>query len=189
MTQFAKPLPLSAWTLWPETTGITIFLPDQHCLSLCMNEVYGSEIDVLSWNFALADRDFKYRAVLFGMRATLHPTKPLLMMIDSGNDDRWERFYWGEGKVGHGHFIIEALEMLVNFNFPDSLKVMQPENLPPAVRYLQCNGSFEGHRHCASAGSHHVYVDDIGAACRNEKFLVKTDCEMVQYQSDWIPGW
>jgi hypothetical protein len=89
--------------------------PSGPALSLCMNKVYGSDIDVLSWDFALADGDFHYKSALFGMRATLHPTKPLLMMIDSGDDERWKKFSWGEGKVGVALLDTERLGKLVSF--------------------------------------------------------------------------
>jgi hypothetical protein len=163
--------------------------PSGPALSLCINKVYGSDIDILSWDFALADGDFHYRSALFGMRATLHPTKPLLMMIDSGNDQRWKKFFWGEGKVGVALLDTQGLARLVSLSFPDSLKVTNPEQLPPALRYLQCNGSIEGHFHCQSGAAHHVCNDDIGALCRENKFLIKDSCDMVKYQSDWNSGW
>ena len=163
--------------------------PSGPALSLCMNNVYGSDIDVLNWDFSLADGDFKYRAALFGMRAALHPARPLLMMVDRGDDDRWKKISWGEGKVGVGLFDTQELEKLVYFHFPDSLKAMHLERLAPAVRYLQCNGSTEGHRHCQSGASHHVCNDEIGALCRDNKFLIKNSCDAVKYQSDWNPGW
>ena len=163
--------------------------PSGPALSLCMDNVYGPDIDVLNWDFALADRDFKYRAALFGMRATLHPSRPLLMMVDRGDDDRWNKFSWGEGKVGVGLLNTHGLEKLVNFHLPDTLKALQLERLAPAVRYLQCNGSMEGHRYCQSGASYHVCNDDLGALCRENKFLIKDSCDAVKYQSDWNAGW
>jgi hypothetical protein len=163
--------------------------PSGPAAALCIDTVYGSDIDILSWDFSLTDGDFEYRAALFGMRATLHPTRPLLMMIDRREDLRWQKFFWGEGKVGVGLLDTAWIEKLAIRDLPDSVQITHPEQLPPALQYLRCHESIEGHLHCDSGRAHHVCNEEKGAICRDNKFLDKDSCDMVKYQSDWNAGW
>jgi hypothetical protein len=164
--------------------------PSGPALAICINDVFGSDIDILNWDFALTDRDFKYRAALFGMRASLHPTRPMLMMVDRADDDRWKKFFWGEGKVGVALLDTQAMESVVRKHVPDSSSAdFQIGLLPPAIKYLQCNGAIEGHVHCNSAETYHICNEDKGSSCRENKFTIKDRCAMVKYQSDWNTGW
>eukprot|EP00970_Alexandrium_tamarense_P016673 scaffold7110_cov182-Alexandrium_tamarense.AAC.2 len=54
-------------------------------LGLCMNEVFGDDIDVLVWDFASLQPSLEpiRRTVLWGNRAGMHPTHPILFSFDS----------------------------------------------------------------------------------------------------------
>jgi hypothetical protein len=181
-----------------ESVGVTLVAknygmynaPSGPALAMCISDVFGSDIDILNWDFALTDRDFKYRAALFGTRASLHPTRPLLMMVDRADDDRWKKFFWGEGKVGAALFDTQSLESLVRKRIPDSSsKDVHIGLLPPAIQYLQCNGAIEGHVPCNSGETFHVCNEDLGLSCRDNKFTIKDRCDIVKYHSDWNNGW
>jgi hypothetical protein len=163
--------------------------PSGPALSLCMNSVYGSDIDILAWDFALADGDFQYRASLFGMRATMHPSKPLLMMLDESINERGKQYFGVEGKVGVALFDTLSLQEVVAGQLPDSAQLSHPEQLPPALRFFQCNGAIEGHYHCVDGSKHHVCNQENGGICRDNKFIEKSTCDTVKYHSDWNLGW
>lgn len=164
--------------VYSATTGPT--------MALCMDTIYGSDIDVLSWDFSLSDGDIDYRAGLWSTRATMHPTRPLLMMLDKTESNRWKNFFAVEGKIGITSIDIEQF---VSQDMPDSTRTTHPEQLPPALQYLQCNGFIEGHRNCVEKSLHHICNDEKGEVCRENKFLDGSKCEMAQYQSDWNCGW
>lgn len=169
-------------------------IPSAPAVALCMTTIYGKEnIDVLSWDFSLADGDFRYRAALFAMRATMHPSRPLLFMMDSKLDERWKKYFWVEGKVGVGMMDTASLQEMVIRHFPDSSRLPHPEQLPPALAYLQCNGAMEGQCHQPGTrkqcNANDMELDKRGLACREHKFLVTDSCDMHKYQSDWNIGW
>mmetsp|Transcript_27524 Transcript_27524/g.40664 ORF Transcript_27524/g.40664 Transcript_27524/m.40664 type:complete len:613 (-) Transcript_27524:109-1947(-) len=155
-------------------------------MALCMEKIYGLDIDVLSWDFSLSDGEVDYRAGLWSTRAVMHPSRPLLMMLDASDTNRWKNFFSVEGKIGVASLDVRQL---ASQDMPDSTRITHPEQLPKALQYLQCNGSIEGHHNCNEESVHNICNDEKGEICRGNKFFDNENCEMVQYQSDWNCGW
>ena len=158
-------------------------------VALCMPQLFGDSIDVLSWDFSALDGDRHYRAALWGIRATLHPTRPLLLMMDSFRGGRYRQLARMDGKLGVALLDDGGLHNLVGQQFPDSTRITHPEQLPPALQYLQCDGHLEGHELCNDRDAHGKCNDPKGDLCRQYKFLQNDSCQVNKYQVAWIPGW
>jgi len=139
-------------------------------LSLCMESIYGSDIDVLSWDFGMTDGRDLWKLTLWGHRAAVHPTRPILVLRGDGHG-RYETLQRME-TIGMG---------VLSMNYPNINDVLKEElpdsnldavqvNVTAALRNFACGGSFES--------------DGI---CKAEKF--KTGCETAKYQTSWHPGW
>ena len=161
-------------------------------LALCMETVYGADVDILSWDFATTDGDHHYRSALWGTRATLHPSQPLLMMIDSGMEGRWKQMSRMDGRLGVALMDTYALLDTVHWRFPDSSKhpAEAVKGWPRAVKYLKCNGSLEGHYFCKDYPKRNFMCNyPEGDLCRENKYLMRDTCKLKKFQTDWMPGW
>ena len=158
-------------------------------LALCLTDFFGPKIDVLSWDFGATDLDNAYRTALWGARATLHPTKPLLMVIDSSNSRRWRQMSRVDGKLGVALLDTLSLADFADRHLPDSTHLTRPTDLPYAVRYLQCKGAIEGQNVCESEEKRGRCTDPRAEICYKNKFEASNNCETAKYQVDWIPGW
>jgi len=61
-------------------------------LAMCTESLYGTNIDVLSWDFSRVDRLSDYRRNLWGNRAAVHLSRLILMVMDSSERDHWSYF-------------------------------------------------------------------------------------------------
>lgn len=157
--------------------------------ALCMDSLYGLDVDFLSWDFASTDGSQSYRAALWGVRAERHPNHPLLVMLDSNDSSRWGRLNRMDGRVGIALMDQLALQSFRLKYLPDSARFTNPEQLPPALQYYQCNGAPEGIVDCNNDASHFICVDGKGEQCQRHKFRPNLPCKYQEYHSPWIKGW
>ena len=157
--------------------------------SLCMNSLYGQDIDFLSWDFAATDGDQSYRTALWGVRASEHPSHPLLVMLDYKESLRWAQLKRMDGRLGVTLMDLTTLESFRKQYLPDSTRFTHPEQLPPALRFYQCNGASEGIYSCIDEKNHFLCGSETGEQCRNQKFRPNLGCEYQRYHSPWIQGW
>lgn len=157
--------------------------------ALCMDSLYGQDIDFLSWDFAAADGNQSYRSALWGVRAAVHPSHPLLIMLDSKESPRWAQLQRMDGRLGVTLMDLTALQSFRQQYLPDSTRFTHPEQLPPALQYYQCSGASEGIYPCDDELNHFLCESEKGEPCRNQKFRPNLGCEYQQYHSPWITGW
>ena len=167
-------------------------------LALCMNEIYGDDIDVLMWDFASLQPSSEpvRKSVLWAHRAGIHPTRPILFSYDSFG----ERFVKLQEFDGIGSMLMnaDALENIRQRSIPDSNAVEDPiHDLPEAIRYYRCGQSIEGGIRCDDSMRNFVCYADENIAedealdlnlCRMKKFDTKP-CIDARFQSTWHPGW
>ncbi|KAL7542943.1 hypothetical protein ACHAXR_012229 [Thalassiosira sp. AJA248-18] len=165
-------------------------------LGLCMNEVFGDDIDVLMWDFASLQPSWEptRRSLLWSNRAGLHPTRPILLSFDSFGD----RFL-NIDQGGMGILMDADAWQSLREKLPDSNVVI---NLPDALRNYRCGATLEGGLRCEDSMRNFVcYEDDemdgntdgdVAAnslRCRASKFRTKPECIDARYQESWQPGW
>jgi len=168
-------------------------------LGLCMNEVFGGDIDVLMWDFVSLQPEPTRRSVLWSNRAGLHPTRPVLFSFDSFGERFINMDVGGTGTILMDANAFQNLREKV----PDSNVVL---HLPDSLRNFRCGATIEGGVRCNDPMRNFVcYLEnlddgmmgrdvDSNAAvktkiCRSNKYRTEPECIDARYQVSWHPGW
>lgn len=162
-------------------------------LALCMEAIYGSDLDVLTYDFSLTEGpdDSIHRAALWGNRAGIHPTAPILFLMGSRQERRWAEFIRHEG-MGLGAVLMDKNGIQdIRQRLPDSNQVENPEELPDAMRYYLCGESIEGVKPCDDMLRYNMCEDTAkGEPCTLNKYKTDEVCEgNVRFQETWHPGY
>jgi hypothetical protein len=81
-------------------------------LALCMESVYGSDIDVLNWDFSMQDGDaHAYKTELWVERASVHPSLPLLFFVDNAASPRVPMLQQKLEPNGVGYFLVDKMSI------------------------------------------------------------------------------
>lgn len=180
-------------------------------LALCLEEVFGSDIDVLSWDFASLQETLEpvRRTVLWANRAGMHPTRPILFFIDKLgvpiNEERVSenrlaarrRVLEMEHNAGTAAALMDPTALFrIRERLPDSNDF--PSFLPKALRYYVCDGTIEGGVPCDDPMRNFFCDVDAEFAeedavhpklCRENKFRTSPECIEARYKTSWHPGW
>ena len=152
-------------------------------LALCMEAVYGTDIDVLVWDFGLVDSGHDYRALLWGQRAMIHPNKPVLFFIDSPLSERHNTILKFE-KEGMASILYDTMAVdVLRARLP-----LQTDIAPPAIQYLICNGAVEGSLPCNDALRFFMCEQrETALQCLTNKYKTLPGCD--NSQKSIHPGW
>jgi len=143
-------------------------------LALCMESVYGKDIDVLSWDFGMTDGSRAHQIAgitLWGYRAKLMSTQPVLFGFTGNNRNRDKHFQDLE-KIGMGSVTVNNLDG-IRTKLPDSARVNDTQSIPLALRYYICDGHAEPNKE----------------PCSSHKWDTRRFCPKVKGQVGWHPGW
>lgn len=181
-------------------------------LALCAEAVYGEDVDLLAWDFSASGSD-PHHAALFAHRAGVHPSAPVVLVMDDDEDDaRWEavaaveRAGLGAVRVRSRH--AELLRRIpvtgrVDPNDVNEHRLRRNEALPHALKRLRCDEDYtvlEGGP-CGSPNDHDEdqhndphpvrpqHCDHHARSCRRDKFATSEYCVDARHQNDVHPGW
>ena len=147
-------------------------------ISSCVEEIFGMDIDVLSWDYGMTDGRGYDRMEHYFYRAGYNPNRPALMTGDVGNDRVRIDIMMAMDTMGLASFYRESSFQKAQWlKLPDTegLTEDQVAAMPPYVRAFRCGNQFEkGDNFCAAY-----------------KFTVTDDanCEKRKYRVSWHPGW
>jgi len=136
-------------------------------VAMCMNEIFGMDMDVLSWDFGMTDgRNHPYLYEMYANRAGVHPTTPSIFAFGGYGFDRLHESHEAAG--------MSTFDVNADLGFMPDSSVVDPMELPPGVRYLSCGGHIES-----------------GEPCTDYKWDTVTSCPDpgVKYQTSWHTGW
>jgi len=137
-------------------------------LSMCMEAIYGSDIDIISWDFDITDGRDDWLAALWSARGANHPTQPILAFIDK-SEKRWENVNIFE-KSGVGVFRLFDMSKAYK-DIPDFENGQNQTSLPESLQYFICNGKPE-----------------VGS-CDKHKWNTLQYCPKITGQVKWHHGW
>ncbi|KAL7530154.1 hypothetical protein ACHAXR_003337 [Thalassiosira sp. AJA248-18] len=172
-------------------------------LALCMESIFGRDVDVLSWDFNLVPTKYETNywdplspsqgldPLLFGERAgQVLPHLPFLFFIGLFSDsDTWERISKLETSgmgidIMGGEQLIELILTFPNYNNPEG------RNGPHAVNGFHCGGLVEGKEMCNEPSQLFWCTPKEGAECANVKYQAGESCGYTdRYQTSWNDGW
>lgn len=168
-------------------------------LGICMESIFGKDIDVLSWDFMPFYSDESTNDLgssgqfldpfLFGERAgKVFPKLPFLVTLRQvTNKETLENLYRLEDRgFGLGTLNEEYLRDII-LDLPDF--DIKPELKPPAIKKLRCGDNIEGKERCNNP-SQGFWCDAIDATeCLEEKFRASSHCPANLYQTSKHDGW
>jgi len=158
-------------------------------ISICSKEIFGTDVDFLSWNFGMTDK-WHDTSSFYAYRGALSPGRPALVYIDgSGNANLEGRAFEDEGLAVFKTDIgaVPTVARGTDNKLPDSapggipLKNEELEKLPPYLRALYCNGNLQGKPLCDSR-KWSCTMGDI----QNGK---QCDCPSVPKRTSWHMGY
>jgi hypothetical protein len=141
---------------------------------MCSEQIFGSDIDFITWDYGMTDGNYPERLLHFGYRGGINPGRPAYLTVHVGGRAQKNR----EGRLTE----LEEMGMAVFSEYklsemrqgvPDTFGKSEEEisKMPEYVRNLKCNGKWE----------------DGEPYCRNEKFS-KYMCTPRGKQTSWHPG-
>mmetsp|Transcript_47118 Transcript_47118/g.98799 ORF Transcript_47118/g.98799 Transcript_47118/m.98799 type:complete len:628 (+) Transcript_47118:159-2042(+) len=170
-------------------------------LALCMDTIFGTEVDVLSWDFmkmtndahTARDRDPLSSSqgvdpVVLGERAgRIYPHLPFLFYLGLFSDGgAWDDVHKLETS-GMGVNILggEALRELI-LTFPN-YNLESGRDASNAVKQFRCDGIIEGKEMCNEKSAHYRCDSKRGFQCAHAKY--HGECKYERYQTPWNDGW
>lgn len=167
--------------------------------AFCMKEVYGADVDVLSWDFMPLDsKHFDPLSntqgldpLLFGERAgmTYYPQLPFLYFLgrSTGVDMQQQLVALENRGVGFA-MMMEASLREVALNVPDGKDPDRGGNLPAFLSKFHCDGAIEGSDACDDLTQMNRCYSNEGGECARVKYNVPKECENSRYQTPWNDG-
>ena len=146
-------------------------------LALCSKEIYGTDFDVLVWDFGMTDGNNYWKQGWYNYRANLLPKQnPIHLAYHAGkrnsprftHADKLEKM--GMAAIISDDDVISKAEEAM----PDTLGMSDEKinALPEYVRNYKCGNEFE-------AGEPY---------CKSDKFR-HVECADRKFQTSWHPGW
>jgi len=142
-------------------------------LALCMESIYGPDVDILTWDFGMTDAGHDTHNFLkfWGYRAGAIPSNPIVFGIDTTIWHMQSLLQLDlEGVISTG-MNSDAVTKMKKDKIPDSTTT-DPDSLPPAIKYYMCKGHAE-----------------TGELCQKYKYDTDKYCKSVNGQVSWHPGW
>ena len=133
-------------------------------ISLCMEALFGDDIDILWWDYGMTDGRQHWLYSLWSERAGSHLTFPTLFAYGGGD------IHNELEKRGQSGFVLKKTKKM-RLKLPDSNSHSHPEDLPPAVAYYRCGNTVENEE-----------------PCKAHKWDV-APCAKVKGQTSWHNGW
>ena len=152
-------------------------------LAFCMEAVYGADVDMLVWDFAMQDgHRHIHKTDLWIDRALTHPNLPLMLFVDQANSprrpllDRLER-------SGVGYILMDK-SAVHNVR----ARVPSTAERPAMKNWICAGGAVEGSLPCDDPVRFNMCEQrEAAGVCLGDKYKVIHGCEFSQHS--YNPGW
>lgn len=158
----ARPYGIGGQTSAPEAAG-------------CAKELYGDDVDLITWDFAMTDGRWYWRLEFFAHRVAMLPNFPALLVLQPGTDEKRREITNHLSKQGLA--ILRQEEKYVidqQLKMPDSSFRSEEDlaEMPDSVRYFRCG-----------------YGIEYGPGCLENKFTHNGTCDERSHRTNWHHGW
>jgi hypothetical protein len=143
-------------------------------VATCIREIYGSDVDLMIWDFSLNDSRWHWRLEYFAHRTMLLPKHPALLVLQAGSDT--ERQSTVEHLVTEGMAALRFDEYYANTlkqRIPDSRYHPNIQDIPEKLRYFRCGRS----------------IESGPEGCAEYKFTINGTCDNREGRTMWHHGW
>ncbi|KAL3931799.1 MAG: hypothetical protein SGBAC_011142, partial [Bacillariaceae sp.] len=153
-------------------------------ISTCSQEIFGNDLDLLTWNYAMTDKSFE-SWLHYVYRGAVNPGRPAFVTMDSGH--LYEKYGAPLEEMGLSLWWLNGASMPTNEHIPDSAPEGIPltddelKELPPMVKGLKCDRRMEGEPTCSN---------ELKWSCTSKmrKARIKCTCPGVRKRSGWHMG-
>jgi hypothetical protein len=142
-------------------------------IAMCVKEIFGTDIDVLSWDTGMTDGKNYAGMQQYFIRAALLPNRPAFVALHMGGDR--QNLMNELENIGLTALVLDPDELRAMTNaIPDTMGLSEDEvaEMPKFVRNLKCGNQVE--------------KGDPG--CGASKFN-NTMCDKRKFRTSWHPGW
>lgn len=144
-------------------------------IALCLKEIFGQDVDILLWHYALTDNRDVSLMYLFLYRSGFISSHPINILFEVSKPERYE-IIESLQQINHLPILSMDTNVLADVlnHVPDSFGLLEEQimQLPKFVRNFRCQKQ----------------IEDGDPYCKTEKFNL-TVCPKRLYQTNWHPGW
>jgi hypothetical protein len=144
-------------------------------IAACAEEIYGTDPDIVTWDFAMTDGRWHWRFEFFAHRIMLMHRHPSLLVLRAGFDG--ERRKTVEHLTDEGMAVLRLEETYLEKQtdkFPDCrYKTLEElDAMPSHIKYFRCGRAIES-----------------GVPCEDHKFTKNSTCDDRDGRTRWHQGW
>eukprot|EP00977_Amphora_coffeiformis_P003270 scaffold609_cov170-Amphora_coffeaeformis.AAC.24 len=146
-------------------------------IASCAKEVFGTDVDLVSWDYGMCDGREYNRNELYARRVAMIPTMPAVVSLNPGRDGGRRGVMEHLTNLGMTALVMNDKELTDRFALlPNCAEIDQDtiDALPKYVKYFQCGGGVENGEVCGA----HKWTDTGDDQCEKRKF-----------RTSWHPGW
>jgi hypothetical protein len=146
-------------------------------IALCVKEIFGTDVDVLVWDYGMTDGKDVWKQSLYQWRAGLLPSRPVNLVFHAGGRSYSRRIDAAQEMERNGLAALISSESVLDAAMaavPDSFGRTKEDidTMPQFVRNFRCGQQLElGDPYCGA-----------------EKYNL-TQCERRKFRANWHPGW
>ena len=141
-------------------------------IAMCLPEIVGKNVDVLSWDFGMTDGGASNNYALFTQRAGVLKSRPIVFDFEGfESHSEYNQFLDGQAAIGVFTIGLTGRDKLPKSDDEN----VDVEKLPPGIKYYMC-------------GRH----PEIQGDCVHHKWGTNPTCEPyggVRFQVEWHNGW
>ena len=147
-------------------------------ISLCEEAVFGTDADVISWDYGMCDGSWYFRKAMYNQRAGLNPNRPAIIDINMGGSEFATRLRSNKAVEERGLTTLylnpaefDAMEATIPDTF--GLSEEQAQAMPIMVRHYKCQDAIEKGE----------------PTCDLQKYTNNDICPDRKGRVSWHPGW
>lgn len=143
-------------------------------IAACAEEIFGTDVDMITWDFSMTDGRWYWRMEFFAHRVNRLPNHPVLLVLQAGTDGLRQDIV--RYMITQGVKVMRQDEKYVmdkKLLFPDS-RFRTPdelEQMPDLVRNFRCG-----------------YGIETGPGCSEDKFTKNGTCDERPHMVNWHHG-
>jgi hypothetical protein len=147
-------------------------------IALCEEAVFGTDADVISWDYGMCDGSWYFRKAMYIQRAGLNPNRPAIIDLNIGGSEFATRLRSNKAVEERGLTTLylnpdefDAMEAAIPDTF--GLSEEQAQAMPVMVRHYKCNDAIEKGE----------------PTCDLQKYTNNDICPNRKGRASWHPGW
>lgn len=147
-------------------------------IALCQEAVFGTDADVISWDYGMCDANWYFRKAMYNQRAGLNPNRPAVIDLNVGGTEFDTRIRSNKAVEERGltTLYLDPVEFdAMETTIPDTfgLTEEQAQAMPIMVRHYKCQDAIEKGE----------------PTCDLQKYTNNDICPDRKGSASWHPGW